>query len=228
MSSFQEKKSIKKYKRTVILGVLLALLIGGCGADRSPVGNETSAVDPYAVEVLVLASSPEEALRAAKLAEEGRTVSELFDKWGSIEIFEPEEQGIEDDLRVTFSVLPGALPVAETISMTVYGQNLSNIVAAFQPSGLVFKKEAILEVGLGIERVDMPLSALQVWHIHGDGSVEQARITAIRWYHWEEGELSDSGNIESGEDWDDNDANYIAVEISVPGFSRYSLGGGDP
>lgn len=220
-----------KFGMMALVGVALLVLGGlvGCGEDRSPVSHEASAVDPYAVEVLVLASSPEEALRAAKLTQDGRTVSDLFDKHGSIEIFEAEEQGVEDDLRVTFSVLPGALQVSEFISMTVFGQSLSNIVAAFQPSGLVFKKEAVLGIGLGIERVDMPLSSLQVWHIHGDGSVEEARITGIRWYDLEEdGEVNDSGDIGEGEDWGDNDVNFIAVEIAVPGFSRYSMGGGDP
>jgi len=215
-------------KIAVFFGSLLALLVVGCGEDRSPVSPEASAVDLYAVEVLVLAAYPEEALRAAKLTQDGQTVSDLFDKSGSIEIYEAEGQGVKDDLRVTFSVLPGALPSAEFISMTVFGQSLSNIVAAFQPSGLVFRKEAVLELGLGIERMDMSLSSLLVWHIHGDGSVEQARIIAIHQYVEENGELREVNVTSDIADMDEDDADFITIEIAVPGFSRYALGGGGP
>jgi len=209
----------------LIFGILtLVFLASGCGMDQSPVAPEEAAVAPAPTTGLVLAFSPETARQAAaKLATippEGRSKSEIFGASATeLEIKDKNGWGYKDDLKVKFSTRDGALDSEVEITMTVYGNVLSEIVAAFQPGGLIFLRPATLELELGADLVDLPLDNLQVWHIHDDGTVEEAEILSIRGYD------------EDDEEWVEENldgADFVNIEVVVPGFSRYSPGGGDP
>ena len=174
----------------------LVAFAAGCGVEQSPVAQEEAAVTQAEDGRMLLTFSPEAAQRAAKIVEEGRTVSQLFNaQSGNLVIND------DDGLKVTLSVPQNALAADEQITMTAYGNTLSELVVAFEPGGLVFLIASQLEIRLDNELVDLPLDGLQAWHILDDGTVEPAGIVFVD---------------------EENSKTYITLD--VPGFSRYSLG----
>ena len=117
---------------------------------------------------------------------------------------------VNDDLAgtdykylVKFKVNNNSLTKPVDITMITYGKTLSELVIVFAPAGLDFLIDAELYIKLGNNRVDLNVDTLKVNHEHHDGTVEDATITEIR----------------------KNDTN-VELFVTVPGFSRYSLGGG--
>lgn len=105
-------------------------------------------------------------------------------------------------LRAEFKVPKGALDERVPISMTLVGNTLEDLVVEFAPAGLVFKKGAILTLKVGKRRAPANLDGMEVLHIHEDGTVERAR--------WK---------------YDVKELGFV-IDMGVPGFSKYSSGGG--
>jgi hypothetical protein len=154
-----------------------------------------------------LAFSPEAARRAAKLATVplgGLTASQIFSVWGgSFTVSDLNGSGVLDDLQVTFSVPSGGLNAPLLITMTVFGNQASDLVMAFDPAGLLFLGAAELKVVLGDDKLDIPLSDLRAYHAYDNGTVVDATILA---------KIDGDGTSE--------------IRIEVPGFSRYGLSNG--
>lgn len=196
-----------------------ALLAFGCGGEQGPTASQGVALESSSQERSFLAFAPEGRVRAAKLAiaptdaaVEGRTVSAVFmpDENGVLRIAEELDIASNSDLAVSpnnylaarFNVRKGALEEPVLITMTVYGESLSDMVVAFQPAGLEFLEMAVLRLALGGAKVDLPLYDLHAWHIYNDGTVEEVGFSIL------------------------DEPNGILFKIDVPGFSRYSMGGG--
>jgi hypothetical protein len=185
------------------------LIVAGCSGEKAPLAS--GPITGEAGQYTFLAFAPEGRARAAKLAlspadavEAGRTVSAIFSpgEKGVIQIDEEMGPSSRDDIDIAFSVSRGAIEKPVLITMTLYGETLSNMVVAFQPAGLKFLEMADLRLAVGDELVDLPLEDLHAWHIYSDGTTEEVRFSIV-----------DQGN-------------GILFKIDVPGFSRYSIGGG--
>lgn len=174
-------------------------LFSGCSTDMAPTASAPSPEGP-----IYLAFSPEAARRAAKLATvpaSGLTVSQTIStSGGKLTVSDLNAKGQKDDLEVTLAVPRGGLAQPTLIAMTVYGNRASDLVVAFEPSGLVFLKAAELKVLLGYDRVDITLSQLQAYHVSADGTVSVAKILSIK-----------------------PGVSAVEVRIEVPGFSIYGL-----
>lgn len=198
----------------IISGAILTLLVAatvlilpGCGTGHSPVASTD--IQPQIIEAdgrSLLSFGAAGAQRAAKIATiptEGVTVSDLFGlTGGTIQVKDDNGNGPKDDLRVTFTVPDNALNLPTNITMTVYGNTLEDLVVEFQPSGLVFLQDAELDLRFGTDLVSTPFNQIVVWHEYSDGTVVPATFSKYN-----------SGNI-------------IRLKIDIPGFSKYSSGGG--
>lgn len=180
----------------------MLILVWGCGEAPSPVAPQSAAVEPGGVSYL--AFSPQAAQRAAKLASipsTGATTSQIFSIWGDhFTLSDLNGAGVTDDLKVTFSVPSGGLTSPLLITMTVYGNKASDLVMAFDPSGLLFLGSAELKIVLGDEKLDIPLSQIKAYHAYDNGTVVNANILS---------RIDGDGTSE--------------IRIEVPGFSRYGL-----
>ncbi len=103
----------------------------------------------------------------------------------------------EDQLKIMFMVMPGALDGYHQITMEVYGRTLSDLEIVFEPSGLKFGVNAMLLAQVGNNLIDLTLSEVLVWHNSLDGTDEVPFGYIAREKH-------------------------VAFYIAVPGFSRYS------
>lgn len=185
------------FRRFGLTFCILALIAfaASCGMNQSPVAQDEATVSQAEDSRMLLAFSPEAAQRAAKIVQEGLTSSQLVGTQGGHFLIN------NGGLKVTFTVQENGLAADEQITMTVYGEMLSEVIVAFEPGGQVFLIDSQLELRLDNALVDLPLDGLQAWHIHDDGTVEPAGIVFV----------------------DDATAKtYITLDI--PGFSRYSLG----
>ena len=138
-------------------------------------------------------------------ADEVRTVSQWVKPHGKAQLFIQDVNSPltnDDNLQVTLIVPSGAVNERVKITMTVYGNYLSDLVIAFQPGGLVFDESATLKVGIGGALVDVDPDGLTVWHEYGNGNVEEARLTGTKTW---------------------NDLMWFEFNAEVPGFSRYGL-----
>lgn len=190
-------------KSALLFSVLSMLVLAwGCGDAPSPVAPQSAAVEPGRVSYL--AFSPQAAQRAAKLASvpsTGLTASQIFSIWGDhFTITDLNGSGVTDDLKVTFSVPSGGLTSPLLITMTVYGNKASDLVMAFDPSGLLFLGSAELKIVLGDDKLDIPLSQIKAYHAYDNGTVVNANILS---------RVDGDGTSE--------------IRIEVPGFSRYGL-----
>ena len=104
-----------------------------------------------------------------------------------------------------FEIQAGALDEDTQIDMTVSGTSLDDLVVAFAPAGLTFNIPAQLTIKVAVNKVEVLPESFMVKHIHGDGTVEEAVVGKYG--------LERSGL-------------YYKFVIEVPGFSRYSMGGG--
>lgn len=205
-------------------------LVAGCG-EVSPTAPESPTLTqaPDGTTYLTFsAQALEQVERAGKLATipaDGKTVSKTFypDKTSSMKIQDLNGWGYKDDLEVEFTVRAGELAEPTTITMTVYGNKLSDLVLAFQPGGLVFIHPAQLMVRIGAQRVDrslldlqallLPFADLEAYHDH-DGTVEEARITSVMTYIYLLTEIETLNLLLY---------DYARIYVEVPGFSRYGL-----
>ena len=138
-------------------------------------------------------------------ADEVRSVSERVKPHGKAQLFLQDVNSSltnDDNLQVTLIVPSGAVNERVKITMTVYGNYLSDLVIAFQPGGLVFDESATLKVGMGGALVDVDPEGLTVWHEYEDGTVEEATLTGTKIW---------------------NDLMWLEFNAEVPGFSRYGL-----
>jgi hypothetical protein len=111
---------------------------------------------------------------------------------------------LDDGLYLVDSAKSSAAEVDEVlITMDVSGTTLSQLVMAFQPAGLVFDPWAHINLSVGRDLIDLPLTDLVAWHIYDDGTAEQVPFSIV-----------------------DNNPYHIQIFIKVPGFSRYGMGGG--
>jgi len=190
----------KIFKRTMV-GVLtlgLALVINGCGKlDQAPVASDVS----QAEGISYIAFSPQAPFRAAKYSDGGILVdSDLIGAAGdTLYVEDLGDEGPADDLALNFEVFAGGLDSEHQITMTVTKGSLSQVVAAFQPVGLNFLIDSELQFIVGSDLVDVDLSSLIAWHIHGDGTAEHAQM------------------------WAEVVGDKTIVHVKVPGFSRYSI-----
>ena len=186
-----------------LLGLFLA---SGCGVDHERVVQEEATVTQSAGGTAYLTFSPQAAQRAAKLATipaEGVTASRSFDDDGGTLVVEDNNgPAAGDDLKITFTISEEAADDLFDdniqITMTVYGNTLSELVVAFTPGGLVFPIAVELKLELGSDLVDMSLATLKAIHTY-HGREEPARITVI------------GGRVTT------------VIYISIPSFSRYGL-----
>jgi hypothetical protein len=214
--------------------LVFSLFLAACGVENAP----TAGSGPVPLDgQFLLTFSPDTAQRVAKLAaipEEGRSDSKVFDLTGGQITIRDRAAKEKKRLITTLAVPPLAVAEPVLITMTVYGNTLSELVIAFAPEGLIFSLPASLQIEIGRKRVDLPLDQLIAWHIHGDGSAEQARILSVHLCEdgdpvdEEDGEEDESGGDkgDKGDKDDGVDCDSARILISVPGFSRYSLGGG--
>ena len=138
-------------------------------------------------------------------ADEVRTVSQWVKPHGKAQLYIQDVNSSltnDDNLQVTLIVPSGAVSKGVTITMTVYGNYLSDLVIAFQPGGLVFDESATLKVGIGGALVDVDPEGLTVWHEYEDGTVEEATLTGTKTW---------------------NNLMWFEFNAEVPGFSRYGL-----
>lgn len=216
--------------KTIIPVVLSCFaLLAGCGNSDSPLGADSSQqITQGADGITYMTFSPEALTRVGKIATipaEGRTVSKTFrpDRTASMKVEDLNRRGVRDDLEVTFTVRAGELSEATTITMTVYGNNLSDLVLAFEPHGLVFNDPAQLDVKIGAKRVDrslldlealiFPFSGIEGYHDH-DGDVQDAPITVKTYLRTLLGDVQTPSLLLY---------DYAVISVEVPGFSRYGM-----
>ena len=204
-------------------------LTTGCGEGKAPLAPESASLDQAPGGVVYLTFSPQALERVGKVATipaSGKTTSKTFypNQTSSMKIQDLNGAGTRDDLEVQFTVPAGALNQSTTITMTVYGNKLSDLVLAFEPNGLVFNQLAQLEVKIGAQRVDrslldlqallLPFADLQAYHDH-DGSVDSATITSVKTYIMLLGIEVETHDLLLYD--------YARIKVAVPGFSRYGL-----
>jgi|GEM_PF-6839136 len=203
------------FKRFTILVSLLSLAAyaASCGTAHSPVASsdDRTALAPAAKKPGFRSRSTSiesvESVESVDLtADEVRSVT----KWlkpngmGSFHIGDTNSSYTTgDDLYVDFSVPRGATTERVLITMTVYGNYQSDLVIAFKPGGLEFVKDALLELDLGPDLVDVDTNEITVWHQYEDGTIEEFTVSAT----------------------DDRSAYFTHFEIPVSGFSSYGLRG---
>lgn len=125
-------------------------------------------------------------------------------KGGIITVGHEFGPGASDDLVVDFVVPERALDEPTRIKVTLHGDRLENLAIEFAPAGLVFNTPAELWIKIGKGRVhSSDLEDLLILHQYEDGKVE-----------------------EYGVEVDEEEEKYWLL-IKVPGFSRYSMGGGE-
>ena len=190
----------KILKRTMagVLTLGLALVINGCGKlDQAPVASDVTQTEG----ISYIAFSPQAPFRATKYSDGGTLVdSKLMGAAGeTLYVEDLGDAGPTDDLALHFEVFAGGLESEHQITMTVTKGSLSEVVAAFQPVGLNFLIDSELQFIVGNDLVDVDLSSLIAWHIHGDGTAEHAQM------------------------WAEVVGNKTIVHVKVPGFSRYSI-----
>ena len=139
-------------------------------------------------------------------ARNSRTASQLFDaNGGQFEILVPQGPNDKDDIYARFTVPAGALTEAVEITMTVHGTSHEDLVIEFAPGGLEFLIDAELDLWLGADIVAYYYTSLVIWHVHDDGTSEETYPLSI----------SQQGRNST-----------VKYKVAIPGFSRYSTGGG--
>ncbi len=153
-----------------------------------------------------VATSAESAPEGVDLsAEEVRSVSIWVRPKGSAQLYLADNNSsstLYDNLQVNFVVPNGAVNERVLITMTVYGNYLSDLVIAFQPGGLVFNTPAELQLDMGGNLVNIDTADLAVLHEYADGTVEETTISSTKSYQ---------GDI------------WFELDAIVPGFSRYGI-----
>lgn len=207
------KTEHKRFLELVCAVALTALI--GCGSEKAPLASadENATLEQSAAPAYISFGAP----GSAKIAVVKRTekVSGWFfqDQWGSIE-YSDWSWGDDDTngsiilKRAWFAVEWGGIHEATEISMTAsWGKRVKDVSIAFTPSGLDFSPPSTLEITLHGPLQDSMFNQ-QVYHTDSNGHTSQLAIAEIR-----------------KERNDGNNSQWVIV-IKIPGFSRYSLGGG--
>lgn len=182
------------------------LAVSGCGSERTPIAasQEQLVPNPQGPSYLVLSGEAFE--RAGKkIKNQGKKIRDTFShKGGELEIVE-EDKDLDAKMEIKFKVKKGALPEdAETeIEMMIFGDYASEMVIGFTPSGIVFEKDCELEIKIKGAWVDLSEEQIEALHFSSYGEVENAEIKKI--------------DVKDDE---------LTIKIKIPGFSRYSMGGG--
>lgn len=200
-----------------VLGI--GLLTVGCGTDYAPTSPSESEVAGPEQGSLVLAASPEAALRAAKTPAKARAICQTqptYEYYGTntsrtVEGWVGSAGGWlrvavgndtpQNSLVADFVVPAGALDQPRLLNMTIRGDLLSEMVAEFQPGGLQFLKGATLTLWVGFNRVDVGDRPVRIWHVYSDGTVEEVLEYGLR----------------------QQGTSTLTIAIPVQGFSRYGL-----
>lgn len=217
------------YKTLAPFAFSCLLIFAGCGSDSGPLSSNPGTLSQTADGTTYLTFSPEALARVGKIAAipaEGRTVSRTFSpgQTASMQIVDRERRGVRDDLEIRFTVHAGDLSESTTITMTAYGNTLSDLVLAFEPHGLVFNSPARIDLKIGAERVDrslldlqallLPFGDVEAYHDH-DGDVETAHIVSVRTFIRVLFKDVETFNLLLFD--------YAQIAVDVPGFSRYGL-----
>lgn len=218
--------------RTVLALALGWVMVGGSGAFAAEEASWASVKEAFVVEgedgVTYMAFSQEALRRAGKRpvkatsvattdmvsaesavvdlsADESRSVSKWVRPKGVAQLYLEDNNSsstLYDNLQVNFVVPNGAVNERVLITMTVYGNYLSDLVVAFQPGGLVFNMPAELQIGMGGNLINLDTADLVVLHEYADGTVEETTISSTKTYQ---------GNM------------WFEFDATVPGFSRYGI-----
>lgn len=199
---------MKPFKLLSSFFLAAGLATTGCGTETSPVASTEPTVTHSADGRTFISFAPEGARRAAKLANEAPlmgTDTRLVEtnKGKNFKVQNSALSGAKNRYLMTFHVEPNSVTEDVNITMEAYGETLSELVIAFAPGGLEFLNEAELVIRLGVNRIDLNPATLVINHEHETGSSEVATITELK-----------------------VNKDDIIVKVAVPGFSRYSGGGG--
>jgi hypothetical protein len=173
-------------------------------AGKRPV-KTASVTTTDAISTADASSAESTSVNVDLLAEESRSVSQWVRPKGAAQLYLQDNNSsstIYDNLQVNFVVPSGAVNERVLITMTVYGNYLSDLVVAFQPGGLVFNMPAELQVGMGGDLINIDTADLVVLHEYADGTVEETTINSTKTYQ---------GNM------------WFEFDAMVPGFSRYGI-----
>ena len=196
------------------LALCASLGLYACGSGQAPTDNE--AVPSATQGGAYLAFSPTALSQAAKLAGEAPSTSRLVkpSKGAKLQIK-------EDGLKVVLTIRKHSVTEPVTIHMTVFGSRLSDLVIAFEPSDLQFERTATLSIQVDADRIDIPLSSLEAYHLFADGTVTEANLVVKTKGGKTKGRKTKGGKTKG----DDDDE--VTIEIEVPGFSRYGVQNSD-
>jgi hypothetical protein len=197
--------SLTRWTALLAVPAVAFLTLGGCGIDPAPTEPEgpSVALDQIPEGMAIVSFTPTDG-PAAKITGSGETLEGDWDYIAASDIgpsggkVRIRERGKKGAfLKVVLRVPRGAMVDQETVVMAVKGWNLSELVIGFGPSGLEFLKDARLSILLGNGQVDLDLSTLEAYH---DGQEVPVQVRGSR---------------------------KVRIWVKVPGFSRYSLGGGN-
>ncbi len=213
--------------RAMALTVLAlgAFVVVGCGkSDQGLLAPEQSAVQPVGTSqissgsfVIDFAPSLDRALSAPFAAKrtrvnEGEVVTESDAGWfsekrgGKLKVnfnYRLKDDGVQVE-KAKFEVEKGSIDESKRIKMRVTsGSSLGQIKVEFGPSGTVFSPAAKLTLDLKGKLTEEELAGLTAYHLEGDGEVSVVKLV-----------VTETRDI-------------IRLEIQVPGFSSYSMGGDD-
>ena len=192
-------------KLMLLLALLVAVSMAGCGVDSAPLAPDEGAVPQPAAKKVKKDKKEKEPSNTNQIDQTG--MSDKDKVMGEREIIRniPKKGGKitvqEDRLKITFRVAKNALQETTPIEMKVKGETVSDLEIEFGPDGLVFEKPCELNVKLSGWRVDADFADLKTKHIHADGTVNQAGIISFS--------IDDAGDIH--------------MKVEVPGFSRYRI-----
>lgn len=136
---------------------------------------------------------------------ERRTVKPDSDR--ELKIKKEQQAGSEDDIEVRFKVPKGAVMEEVDIAMTILGDDMASLIIAFEPQGLMFDELAVLKLKIGGDLYEQLPDDLIVNHIYkneaGYEIEEELDILKLK-----------------------EKKSSLEIWFYVPGFSRYSMGGG--
>ena len=200
---------INRYSRLVLAAAGLWLL-SGCGTDHTPTASTPGATQPSSRMGYISFAAGPGAHGAAKIAYDLigpalRETKTITPNGGSVRLVENGGSGGEDNLKAELNVSAGALNQDTDITMALQGSTLADILIGFAPDGLVFNTPAELWLKVGPALVDLPTETMVALHTDSNGVTQEVPILQLF--------------ERDGATW---------VVIQVPGFSVYSLGGGNP
>lgn len=196
----------------------------GCSVEQTPLaaGGEDAAMATAEQGQSYIIFNPLVAEAAGKkIKNQGKKIKDNFNHRGGELVIEEEWEGDDDDgdnrrgrrgnkegeakKRVGFKVKKNAIAKGEEIeiAMEIWGDYASEMVIGFTPSGYEFKEDCVLEIEIKGDWVDLTEEQIQALHISASGQVESAQILRV-----------------------EVDDDELKIRIRIPGFSRYSMGGG--